>query len=791
MRITKNDLQNFGLLASLPPVFNDYKDGEYFVFYYNTIDAESKLKIFTFEVALSLNVGLYRKFNELSTKGLVKQGESMQIGYFAFDSFESRSGLFYLFLNTYCEPDALQRFYAWCVNNDVAGDLAISTSAMNEIYERGNFERVLAFFLMGRRIASVMTVYDMMDEHMRKVMGKSLYGGYIKKVVQLIPYEGGVLPERNGEMRFMIIGEKALLTDTEKEKLELAKSYLRSLKDPVEIYKATGWYFNERDGKWRHNLSDKGVFISPLEFSEVDGKKMYNPKINPLGLEVMEKLFKKPQELYRNNYLGKLSDVLYHPEIYRRYPQVARIPLLYCDNPKATKFEFYYMANAQGGYMVINGNSEKVNLASVMVHETQHAVQRIEGFATGGNTFLATFVMSVGGENIRKIFYNIKMLEAQLVDKCSEKWVFDNIKNIVSRLYSNPKVAEMKENLVSYTQDFDMFMNNVDSFALYTTFYLTAIGQLASGEFIEFLSDITNGAIYELTETVADGLMKADDIGHKLLGEGFTQDDVRRIMFNAYQDLMVETGSRSVQHGMMFEGDLANYFYLYDWEKSPTQKIAVISNDYIEVNSHDIFGAVERTGDDYILHFKQAISTEPFLHELAHIVDDMLVEMGHGTLIQSAYDETQTKKSRSEYFVDCFLGFVRDNIADENIWDDLSENMDLKNHEAIDSLLGEVFGVQPQAQEFAEGGNVNDEKFMSYSASGDSREKVTYIAPKMAKSNFIKLIQYYSISGVEGATWISKRMSESGNEEHRKILNENPNCMVILKDDKIENIIKL
>lgn len=707
MRVTKSDLENFGLLESLPPVFKEYKEGEFFVFYYHTINEQSKLKVFATDVVRTLNISLYRKFGELANKKLISAGEDASIGYFAYDSFESRSGLFYLFLNTYCEKAAVQNFYAWCVENDVAGDYAISTSAMNDIYERGNFERVLAFFLMGKRIASVMSIYDLVDQHMRSVMGKSLYGGYIKKVVQLIPYEGGVLPERNGDMRYMMIGEKAYLTDGEKEKLEKAKALLRSLVSSVEIFKATGWYFNEHDGKWRHNLSDAGAYIMTEQLSDIDGKKVYNPKINPVRLETLENLFAHPEKLYSVNYMGKLSDVLYHPELFSRYPDLANMPLLYRDSPNTTNYTFYHSPNSMGGFMVIDGNGQMVNLVSTMLHESQHGVQEIEGFATGGNKLLATFVMSVGGENVRKIFYNIKMLEKALVNQCSEKWMFENLQGIVYRLVGNAKTASLKADLVSYTEDYDKFRNNIRSFALTASFYLTSYGQLASGELIEFFSDITNGEVYTLTECISEGLQQASQLGAKLLGEGYRPSDVNQILFNAYEDLMGEVESRSVEHQMMLSGAFQNYFFLYDWEKSPTQQIGVISDDYIEIDTQKIEGAVERIGDEYILHFKQTTSTEPFLHELAHIVEDILVEMGHDAVIQQAFLDTMTKHNRSEYFVDVFLGFIRENFGDENIQDDLAMNFDIKTNEEINELLKAVFGdITLNAEKFENGGDV-------------------------------------------------------------------------------------
>ncbi len=694
MKVTVEDLKSFGLYDELPAKLKLLADGQYYVFYYDTIDAESKLKVFADDIAQNINISLYRELNNLRQQGRIPQTQGATVGYFSFDSFESRSGIFYLFLNTYCPKDKVGAFYEWCVSNDTAGDIAISTSAMNNIYDRGSFERVIAFFATDSRISSIMHVYDMVDGYIKSKLGISIYGSYIKRVVQIVPYEGGVLPERNGDIRFMIIGEKAILTDEEQIKLEEAKAMLRSLAYPPDIYRATGWFFNIADGHWRRNISDVGAYIASDNLREIDGAKVYSPPQNPISLSQVNSLFKNTEKIYEMSYAGHISDVIKHPTLFKRYPMLANMPVLFRDNPKVKFGNFYYSANNLGGFMVIDGNGQNVNLVSVMLHESQHAIQKIEGFGKGGNEFLAKFVMSIGGDNVRRVFYNIKALEKCLLNKITAER-FGQLKSIVSNLYEgSSETKQLKDMLVGYTVDMNKFRGAIDVFAMYAAFYLTAAKQLTTGDFIDLLYEITVGNIYELTEIINDGLEKAAGLTEKLQNEGYRQEDIQRIFFNAYEDLMGETESRSVQHQMMAESKYANYFYLYGWENSPARKIAVINDEYVEVDTNMLQGAIERINDEYILHFKQSYSVEPFLHELGHFVDDMLCLDGHKELIDAQYGLATTAKSRDEYFVDCFLGYIQDTIIDANIQKDLSMNFDLKRNVAIDELLDSVFNFK-------------------------------------------------------------------------------------------------
>jgi hypothetical protein len=75
-----------------------------------------------------------------------------------------------------------------------------------------------------------------------------------------------------------------------------------------------------------------------------------------------------------------VGDVLEHPELYSRYPQVAQTPL------RSTGFSF----DIDGAYnpdtkKMFLGGGDPAHTRSVLLHEIQHNVQDIEKFAPGGN----------------------------------------------------------------------------------------------------------------------------------------------------------------------------------------------------------------------------------------------------------------------------------------------------------------------------------------------------------------------------------------------------------------------
>lgn len=134
--------------------------------------------------------------------------------------------------------------------------------------------------------------------------------------------------------------------------LSRAEDMAANMRPKEGIYKDTGW-FQGPDGKWRFEIPDHKAHI--------------------------------PQEMWDYLETGKygrvsaLSDEVFkHPEVYEAYPRLGKIPASITKNPAAegafTDFPHPYI-EAQG--------PTKRATRSPFLHEQQHAVQELEGFAPG------------------------------------------------------------------------------------------------------------------------------------------------------------------------------------------------------------------------------------------------------------------------------------------------------------------------------------------------------------------------------------------------------------------------
>lgn len=131
--------------------------------------------------------------------------------------------------------------------------------------------------------------------------------------------------------------------------LAAAQRMAASKAAPEQIWKETGW-FQGADGKWRFEIPDTGLKVNQGQGSGV----------------------------------GALSPVS-HPELAQAYPQLA--------NMKVDVRPITPTDTAVGSYRPgLTRSSLKVNEGELYppretaVHELQHAIQNIEGFARGGNT---------------------------------------------------------------------------------------------------------------------------------------------------------------------------------------------------------------------------------------------------------------------------------------------------------------------------------------------------------------------------------------------------------------------
>lgn len=117
-----------------------------------------------------------------------------------------------------------------------------------------------------------------------------------------------------------------------------------------EVWNQTGW-LQGKDGRWRFEIDDSGAQL----------------------------------DLTKAGPGATLKDVLYHPELFRQYPQLGEVAVKFQPLPDSNTLARY---NSRNNTITFN-TQPKANpsrtLLEVTLHEVQHAIQAEEGFARGGN----------------------------------------------------------------------------------------------------------------------------------------------------------------------------------------------------------------------------------------------------------------------------------------------------------------------------------------------------------------------------------------------------------------------
>lgn len=240
-----------------------------------------------------------------------------------------------------------------------------------------------------------------------------------RKLNDLVTYddEGDVIPpskrfnSRKKDIRFMFAGEKgAAEADKAEEKtyrmdnLKVAEKMERGKKDAKAIKLATGW---ERgaDGRWRYEMPDiKQIdMVGNLQYKKnhpdyaryfdlIEKQNRFDFDLSDEDLTDAEKEeLKKLDKVYGDDASVVKMDNVYTvgafadaPELFAAYPQLAKIKLRFINDPGETAGGWY---SRKDNEIMVNKAHVKSNFdfKSILSHEIQHAIQSIEGFASGGN----------------------------------------------------------------------------------------------------------------------------------------------------------------------------------------------------------------------------------------------------------------------------------------------------------------------------------------------------------------------------------------------------------------------
>lgn len=217
-------------------------------------------------------------------------------------------------------------------------------------------------------------------------------------------YGGGKFFEDYNKIREQFIGEQgaeradhAEEVSTRLDNLSVAREMENDKKDAKAIKMATGW---ERgaDGKWRYEIPDLKYFSKgDAGYKKAREKQPWSKELDGLsdrifdGEELSESEYQRFDELaqkeekFKKDYLNRekphLADWVENDELFKAYPDLKRVKMVFTDQLPVNVGGSY---NEREHTIVVNTNYVG-DIASVLAHEVQHAIQQIEGFARGGN----------------------------------------------------------------------------------------------------------------------------------------------------------------------------------------------------------------------------------------------------------------------------------------------------------------------------------------------------------------------------------------------------------------------
>lgn len=150
--------------------------------------------------------------------------------------------------------------------------------------------------------------------------------------------------------------------------LDSAKDRIKAGDDPEVVRQDTGWH-QGFDGKWRYEISDEDATLkAPFPNKGQRWGDIYN--------SVFESRVKS----------GALTitvgDLLHHPALFAAYPDVANIPV---STKKGDGASYIVASSIDPASIQIGEDEPMYSVRSILLHELQHGIQTIEGFANGGS----------------------------------------------------------------------------------------------------------------------------------------------------------------------------------------------------------------------------------------------------------------------------------------------------------------------------------------------------------------------------------------------------------------------
>ena len=225
----------------------------------------------------------------------------------------------------------------------------------------------------------------------------------------------------------------------DKEQLKKAQELQKKGMGDITILETTGWFLG-MDNKWKFEIPDNDIEI----FKEGNREYVKNNPDFKRYLELENKILftdsdyteeeynelmrldevVTSDEYYKTKRYGKLSDFIQHDELFRSYPWMEKVDVLFVpmDSDKDKGY-----ANPEDLVIALNLKFQtdvswnKDALKSTLLHEIQHIIQGYEGFAGGSNP---EWWANIRDERIERDQLNIKGAKEHLqkfVDKAKSE----------------------------------------------------------------------------------------------------------------------------------------------------------------------------------------------------------------------------------------------------------------------------------------------------------------------------------------------------------------------------------
>lgn len=257
------------------------------------------------------------------------------------------------------------------------------------------------------------------------------------EVLALLQGQGG---QMEGQRLDQFAGPGALTAN--QQALAEAQQRIAAGDDAEQVRQGTGW-FKGADGKWRFEIADGDAKIMPaleamkagrfggdqissviyrnaggIWTAEVATETMETPSqivkltvtepdtLRPvLGNSIVDRMLAMDGEpnpladeedgsmymqgdggVLRANRWATVGDVLDHPRLYEAYPELAGVRVVYAPEKLGPRVAGAVSIDLRNGEpVIILGDADAREVRKTLLHELQHVVQRIEGFALGGN----------------------------------------------------------------------------------------------------------------------------------------------------------------------------------------------------------------------------------------------------------------------------------------------------------------------------------------------------------------------------------------------------------------------